>query len=117
MSAIVVVVDKWDMWGGGLMLMAKRGGTNLIISLILFLTGIPLVAHICASLKIELCDCLITSPIFVPSQCLIARNVHKLFNSNCGISHLHEACHIDELSRGSVLGLTFSQTTSARNVP
>jgi len=40
----------------------------------------------------------------------------ELFSSNRGISHLNEACHIDKLSRGSVLGLKFSQTTSDRNV-
>ena len=70
-------------------------------------------AHICASLYIELRDCLITFPIFVPSQCLIARNVRELFSFNRGISHLYQ---IDELSRGSVLGFKFSQTTSAQNV-
>ena len=31
----------------------------------------------------------------------------ELFSSNGGVSHLHEACRIDELSRGSVLGLNF----------
>ena len=40
----------------------------------------------------------------------------ELFSSNRGISHLNEACHIDKLSRGFVLGLKFSQTTSDRNV-
>jgi hypothetical protein len=30
---------------------------------------------------------------------------------------LNEACRIDELSRESVLGLKFSQTTSTQNVP
>jgi hypothetical protein len=35
---------------------------------------------------------------------LIARNVCELFSFNRGISHLNEACRIDELSRGSVLG-------------
>ena len=60
---------------------------------------------------------LITSTIFVSSHRLIASNVCKLYSSNRGISHLHEACCIDELSRGSFLGLKFSQTTSARNVP
>ena len=82
-----------------------------------FLTALPLVAHICASLYIELRDRLLTFPICVPSQRLIARNVCELFSSNRGISHLHEACRINELSKGTVLELTFSQTTSARNVP
>jgi hypothetical protein len=31
--------------------------------------------------------------------------VGELFSSNRGISHLYEACHTDELSRGSILGL------------
>jgi len=35
---------------------------------------------------------------------LIARNDRELFSSNRGVSHLNEACRIDELSRGSVLG-------------
>ncbi len=66
---------------------------------------------------IELRASLITFPIFVRWQRLIARNVAELSSSNRGVSYLHEACHIDELSRGSVLGLKFSQTTSDRNVP
>ena len=37
--------------------------------------------------KNELRDRLITFPIFVPSQRLIARNVCELFSYNCGISH------------------------------
>ena len=41
--------------------------------------------------------------------------------SNCWFlfkqSFLNKVCRINELSRGSVLGLKFSQTTSARNVP
>jgi len=38
------------------------------------------------------------------SQRLIDRNAAKLFSSNRVISHLNEACRIDELSRGSVSG-------------
>ena len=68
------------------------------------LTGIRLWAQICAHLNLELRKCLITFPIFVPSQRLIARNVRELFSSNRGISHVEEACGIDEVSRGSVLG-------------
>jgi len=60
---------------------------------------------------------LITFPIFVRWQRLIARNLAELSSSNRGVSHLHEAHRIDELSRGSILGLKFSQTTSKRNVP
>jgi len=47
---------------------------------------------------------LINFSIFVRSQHLIARNVAALFSSNRGISHLNEACHIDEVIRGSILG-------------
>ena len=46
------------------------------------------------------------------SCCLIARNDRELFSSNHGVLHLNEARRIDELSRGSVLGLKFSQTTT-----
>ena len=68
------------------------------------LTGIQLWAHICAHLNFELHDCLITFPIFVPSQRLIARNLPELFSYNRGVSHFYAACRIDELSRGSILG-------------
>ena len=68
------------------------------------LTGIRLWVHICAYLNFELCDCLITFPIFVPSQRLIHRNVAKLFSSNCGVSQLNEACCINKLTRGSDFG-------------
>ena len=64
----------------------------------------PLAAHICTSFLKELRDRLITFFLFVRWQRLIARNVPELFSSNRGISHLNKACHIDELSRGSVLG-------------
>jgi hypothetical protein len=67
------------------------------------LTGIQLWAHICAHLNFELRDCLTTFPIFVPSQRLIARIVRELFSFNRGVSHLNEACRIDDLSRGSLL--------------
>jgi hypothetical protein len=67
------------------------------------LTGIQLWAHICAHLNFELHDCLITFPIFVPSQRLIARNVCELFSFNRGVSHLNEARRIDDVSRGSLL--------------
>ena len=68
------------------------------------LTALPLVAHICASLQIELRDHLITFPIFVRRQHLIARNDRKLFSSNRSVSHIYAVCRIDELSRGFVLG-------------
>ena len=70
--------------------------------MILYLTGIQLWVHICAHLNFELRDCLITFPIFVPSQRLIARNVRELFSFNRGVSHLNESCRIDDVSRGSL---------------
>ena len=70
---------------------------------VFLLTGIQLWAHICAHLNFELSDCLITFPIFVPSQRLIARNVRELFSFNRGLLHLNEASHIDDVSRGSLL--------------
>ena len=66
------------------------------------LTGIRPWAQICAHLNFELRDCLITFPIFVLSQRLIARNVRKLFSFNRGVSHLNEARRIDDMSRGSL---------------
>jgi hypothetical protein len=68
-------------------------------------TGIQLWAHniLCAHLNFELRDRLITFPIFVPSQRLIARNVCELFSFNRGVSHLNEARRIDDVSRGSLL--------------
>jgi hypothetical protein len=59
-------------------------------------------AQICAHLNLELRKCLITFPIFVPSQRLIARNVCELFSFNCGVLHLNNACCIDDVSRGSL---------------
>jgi hypothetical protein len=66
------------------------------------LTGIRLWAQICAHLNFELRDCLITFPIFVLSQRLIARNVRELFSFNRCVSHLNEVCRIDNVSRGSL---------------
>jgi len=74
------------------------------VSCALALTRIPQWVHICAHLNYYLRDSLITFPIFVRWQRLIARNDCELFSSNRGISHFNEACRIDELSRGSVLG-------------
>jgi hypothetical protein len=52
----------------------------------LALTGIRLWCHIIwHHLNFELRDCLITFPIFVLSQCLIARNVRELFSFNRGV--------------------------------
>jgi hypothetical protein len=62
-----------------------------------------LLAHICATFFNKLRARLITFPIFVRWQHLIARIICKLFSSNCVVSHLNEACCIDELSRGSIL--------------
>ena len=50
----------------------------------------------------ELRTSLISFRIFLLSQRLIARNVCELFSFNHGISHLNEACHIDDVSRGSL---------------
>jgi len=47
----------------------------------------------------------------------MARNVAKLFSSNRAVAHFYAACCINELSKGSILGSKFSQTTSDRNVP
>ena len=69
---------------------------------VLVLTGIRLWCHIWHHFYFELRDCLITFPIFVPSQRLIARNVRKLFSFNRVVSHLNEACRIDDVSRGSL---------------
>jgi hypothetical protein len=78
-----------------------RAICRVVVELI-YLTGIRLWAQICAQLNLELRKCLITFPIFVPSQRLIARNVHELFSFNLGISHLNNACCIDDVSRGSL---------------
>ncbi len=78
------------------------------------ITALPLVAHTCASLQIELRASLITFRMFVRWQRLTARNVAELFSYNCGVSHSYAACCIDELSRGSIRGMKFSQTTSDR---
>jgi len=61
--------------------------------------------QICNHLNYQLRARLITFPISVLTQCLVARNVCELFifSSNRGISHLNKARCIDEL-RGSVLG-------------
>ena len=58
--------------------------------------------QICVHLNFELRDCLITFPIFVLSQRLIARNVRELLSFNRVVSHLNEACRIDDVSRGSL---------------
>jgi hypothetical protein len=59
---------------------------------------------------------LITFPNFVRWQCLITRNVAEPSSSNRWVSLLNEACPINELSRGSVLGLKFSQTSREQDV-
>jgi hypothetical protein len=66
------------------------------------LTGIRLWSQICDHFYFELRDRLITFPIFIPSQHLIARNVHELFSFNRGILHLNEARCIDDVSRRSL---------------
>ena len=83
------------------------------------LPALPLWSQIYDHFFIELRVSLITFPNFARWQRLIARNVCELFSSNRGISHLHKACCMDELSRGFILGLKFSQQLwdSDRNVP
>jgi hypothetical protein len=67
-----------------------------------YLTGIRLWAQICAHLNLELRKCLITFLLFVRCQRLIARNDRELFSFNRGVSHLNNACRIDDVSRGSL---------------
>jgi len=50
----------------------------------------------------ELRASLISFQIFVRCQRLIARNDREFFSSNRGISHLYEACRINDVSRGSL---------------
>ena len=59
---------------------------------------------ILATIFNQLCLRLITFLVFVCCQCLIAKNVCKLFSSYQGIPHFYAACCIDELSRGSNSG-------------
>ena len=92
-------------------------GTVIIPAYSHDLTALTLWAQICAHFFHKLHGNLIIVLNFVCWQHLIARNVHELFTSNRGISHLNEACRIDELSRGSIFWLKFSQTTSDPNVP
>ena len=47
--------------------------------------------------------CLVSSPIFVHCQHLIARKIAELFNSNSAMSQFNEDCGINDVSRGSVL--------------
>ena len=88
-------------------LVAPNDGTTppntILLGRAFSLTEIRLWCHIWHHFYFELCDCLITFPIFVPSQRLIARNVRELFSFNRGVSHLNEACRIDDVSRGSLL--------------
>jgi len=73
-----------------------------------------LTQKICANCFKELCARFITSPVLVRWQRFIARirNMCGLFLFNCGISYFYAACHIDDLSRGSILGMKFTQITS-----
>ena len=48
---------------------------------------------------------LVTQPIFVYCQRLMARKIAELFGLNRGIGPFYAACCLDELSRGSVLCL------------
>jgi hypothetical protein len=75
---------------------------NALLSTTYDLTGIRLWVQICAHLDLELRKCLITFLLFVRCQRLIARNDRELFSFNRGISHLNNACRIDDVSRGSL---------------
>jgi hypothetical protein len=92
-------IDDMTFVNDGRSLRQNRRYKNMLS---IILTGIRLWAQICAHLNFELRDCLITFPIFVLSQHLIARNVHELFSFNRGVSHLNEACRIDDVIRGSL---------------
>jgi hypothetical protein len=67
------------------------------------LTGIRLWAQICTHLNLELHKCLLTFLLFVRCLRLIARNDRELFSFNRGVSHLNNACCINDVSRGSLL--------------
>jgi len=61
---------------------------------------------------------LVTSPVFVRCQHLIARKIAELFGFNHGIQPFYEACCFDGLSRGSVLCLlnaSFGKAISQRH--
>jgi hypothetical protein len=77
------------------------------VSILALIVGVNSLTTMVAEMRplfFELRDRLITFLLFVRWQCLIARIDRELFSSNPGVSHLNEACRIDELSRGSVLG-------------
>ena len=67
----------------------------------------------------KLLRCLVSSPIFVRCQRLIARKIAELFSSNRAMSQFYEACGINDVSRGSMLcrfaasfgGANFTATT------
>ena len=59
---------------------------------------------------------LITFPNFVRWQYLLARNLALLSSSNRSVSDLHKAHCTNELSRGIVVRLKFSQTISNQNM-
>ncbi len=69
-------------------------------------------AHICTINFNKLCGRLITFQIFVHWQCLIAQNVAELFNLNRGIWVSVKGSRAKDMSRGSILGMRFSQATS-----
>ncbi len=61
---------------------------------------------------------LVTLPIFVRCQRLMARKIAELFGLNCGVRPFYAACYSDELSRGSVLCLlnaSFKKAVSQRH--
>jgi hypothetical protein len=68
------------------------------------LKALPLWAYVCASVFNKLHASYTTFPFFGLWQHLIAQNVAELFSINSVISDLNKACHINELSRGLILG-------------
>jgi hypothetical protein len=67
----------------------------------------------------KLLRCLLSSPIFVRCQRLIAKKLDEFFSSNRAISQFYKACGINDVSRGSILclfaasfgGANFTATT------
>jgi hypothetical protein len=70
-----------------------------------FLTGQPLLAHICATGFLGFHSSLITFQIFVRLLHLIAQIVAELSTLTNGIRVTVRACCAKDVSRGSVVGL------------
>jgi hypothetical protein len=92
----VLFLDEQELLFEGL----KRGFVNSLT---------PKVAHM-RPFFYELHSSLITSPIFVRLQHLIAQNVSKLFIFMFAVSHFYVACCNSDVSRGFVLGYEIDVT-------